>query len=102
MKTQEEIIKLYEEINSYEDYRKVFSIGYQKALEDNKDKKYTEEDIIKAIAYGQTTKQIDYHNDFINSLNKQIFCSCGNNRDIGNSIDENGIKYCLHCGYDVR
>jgi hypothetical protein len=34
-------------------------------------KKYTEEDLIKAIAYGQTTKQIDYHNDFINSLNKQ-------------------------------
>jgi lambda repressor-like predicted transcriptional regulator len=34
-------------------------------------KKYTEEDLIKAIAYGQTTKQIDYHKDFINSLNKQ-------------------------------
>jgi hypothetical protein len=34
-------------------------------------KKYTEEDIIKAIAYGQTTKQIDYHKDFINSLKKQ-------------------------------
>jgi hypothetical protein len=32
-------------------------------------KKYTEEDLIKAIAYGQTTKQIDYHNDFIDSLN---------------------------------
>ena len=31
-------------------------------------KKYTEEDIRKAILYGQTTKQIDYHNDFINSL----------------------------------
>jgi hypothetical protein len=39
--------------------------------QDNSDKKYTEEDIIKAIAYGQTTKQIDYHKDFINSLNKQ-------------------------------
>jgi hypothetical protein len=42
-----------------------------KLLEDMADKKYTEEDIIKAIAYGQTTKQIDYHKDFINSLNKQ-------------------------------
>ena len=39
--------------------------------QDMADKKYTEEDIIKAIAYGQTTKQIDYHKDFINSLNKQ-------------------------------
>jgi hypothetical protein len=35
------------------------------------DKRYTEKDIIKAIAYGQTTNQIDYHKDFINSLNKQ-------------------------------
>ena len=52
--------------------------GYQQCQEDvdwellvKLSKRYTEEDIIKAIAYGQTTKQIDYHKDFINSLNKQ-------------------------------
>ena len=49
MKTQEEIEKLNElskEINNNEDYRKVFSVGYIKALQDNVDKKYTEEDML--------------------------------------------------------
>ncbi len=44
-----------------------------------KDRKYTEEDIRKAILYGQTTKNIDYHDDFIQSLNKQYneqLCEC--------------------------
>ena len=52
-------------------YTVAYKKGYTQCQEDMADKKYTEEDIIKAIAYGQTTKQIDYHKDFINSLNKQ-------------------------------
>jgi hypothetical protein len=41
--------------------------GYNQALEDNKEKKYTEEDIYKAIQYG---REIHYTNDqpFIQSL----------------------------------
>jgi hypothetical protein len=77
MKTKEEIEQLADEwlaetpIKEWGGVENGFIIGYQKCQEDGKDKKYTEEDIIKAITYGQTTKQIDYHKDFINSLNKQ-------------------------------
>lgn len=33
---------------------------------------------------------------------KDIFCNCGNDKDIGNAIDGNGIKYCLHCGLNLK
>lgn len=35
------------------------------------DKKYTEEDMLKAFEYGKTIEPFDCFEDFINSLNKQ-------------------------------
>jgi hypothetical protein len=35
------------------------------------DKKYTEEDMMKAFEYGKTLQPFDCFEDFINSLNKQ-------------------------------
>lgn len=32
----------------------------------------------------------------------RIFCKCVNDKDIGNAIDSNGFKYCLHCGCDIK
>jgi hypothetical protein len=48
--------------------------GYNQALEDNKEKKYTEDDMIDAIIYGSslTTSNVKlYAHNYINSLNKQ-------------------------------
>ena len=42
--------------------------GYRQALEDNKEKKYTEEDMIQAFAYGRTLEPFDSFEDFIQSL----------------------------------
>jgi hypothetical protein len=28
-------------------------------------------------------------------------CNC-DKRDIGTALDENGIRYCMHCGYSVK
>lgn len=38
----------------------------------------------------------------VSGRSEQLFCVCGNDRDIGNAIDENGVKYCLHCGQDAK
>lgn len=32
----------------------------------------------------------------------RIICNCGDDRDIGNSRDDGGVEYCMHCGYDIR
>lgn len=48
-----------------------FVEGYQQCQEDNKDKKYTEEDMMKAFEYGKTLQPFDCFEDFIKSLNKQ-------------------------------
>lgn len=91
MKTKEQIEQLAEkdfndrqecghyelaDLKSRDYYYDGFINGYNQCQEDmdwellvKMAKRYTEEDIRKAILYGQTTKQIDYHNDFINSLN---------------------------------
>lgn len=51
------------------DREKFYIKGYTQALQDNKDKKYTEEDIYKAIQYG---REVHYTNDqpFIQSLSQ--------------------------------
>lgn len=41
----------YKEANTY-DFRKGYEVGYREALEDNKDRKYTEEDMIRAYRQG--------------------------------------------------
>lgn len=55
------------------DERKYFEFGYNQAVEDNKEKKYTEEDIRKAIS--ETRKGMlfidKYVNEFIESLQPQ-------------------------------
>lgn len=50
-----------------------FIIGYQKCQEDNKDKKYTEEDLRKAFYYGGKSAIDEYGSfeTYINSLNKK-------------------------------
>ena len=49
------------------DWKSGFHHGYNQALEDNKERKYTEDDIYKAIQYG---REVHYTNDqpFIQSL----------------------------------
>jgi len=74
MKTKEEIEQLA--FKSYGDgfLKGSFIHGYSKCQEDNKDKKYTEEDMIDAIIYGSslTTSNVKlYAHNYINSLNKQ-------------------------------
>ena len=92
MKTQEEIEKLAEK--EYREYpnnpldepawhynkdihchkkRKAFINGYTQCQEDNKDKKYTEEDMRRAMKYASeiTNNKMKYMEDYINSLNKQ-------------------------------
>jgi hypothetical protein len=32
---------------------------------------------------------------------KEDICNC-DKRDIGTALDENGIRYCMHCGYSVK
>ena len=44
---------------------------YTQCKEDIFDKKYTEEDMLKAFEYGKTIEPFDCFEDFINSLNKQ-------------------------------
>ena len=83
MKTKEEIEELgflkyprfitdpynpMEDDNTYE--RKIWIDAYTQCQEDNADKKYTEEDIYKAIDFGRCHSSMT-DRDFINSLNKQ-------------------------------
>ena len=42
----------YPESSQFYDYKEGFIDGYEQAVEDNKDKKYTEEDINKALSWG--------------------------------------------------
>lgn len=50
------------------DREKFYIKGYTQALEDNKDKKYTEEDLRKAFFNGGNMKEIEEFNSFIQSL----------------------------------
>jgi hypothetical protein len=85
MKTQEEIEQLaekhYTQITLSQ--RTAFKLGYTQCQEDMADKKYTEEDIRKAIQVGISAEAGDYpegwgyklgitlEDYYINSLNKQ-------------------------------
>ena len=78
MKTKEEIDELYHKCwddfsNKYDDNLHYYSFveGYTQCQEDMADKKYTEEDMLKAFEYGKTIQPFDCFEDFINSLNKQ-------------------------------
>ncbi len=92
MKTQEERIKIFEstvkntrfeQLSMSSDIGQGIIMGYTQCQEDNKDKKYTEEDIRKAIEVGVNAEAGDYpkgftyklgitlEDYFINSLNKQ-------------------------------
>ena len=82
MKTQEEIEQLAElsypiKNDIYTDLwseNKSFIKGYTQCQEDMADKKYTEDDLKKAMNYASqiTNNKIKYIEDYINSLNKQI------------------------------
>ena len=75
MKTQEEIKQLAKEkcttlYNGFFGYID----GYTQCQKDMVDKKYTEEDMLKAIIYGSSLTPSHaklYANNYINSLNKQ-------------------------------
>ncbi len=86
MKTKEEIKQLafleyprlindpynpMEDDNTYE--RQIWIDAYTKCQEDNKDKKYTEEDLRKAFYYGGKSAIDEYGSfeTYINSLNKK-------------------------------
>jgi elongation factor P--beta-lysine ligase len=78
MKTKKEIEQLAEKFynKSTSDFEIYllnigFVDGYNQCQEDNKDKKYTEKDMMKAFEYGKTLQPFDCFEDFINSLNKQ-------------------------------
>ena len=86
MKTKEEIQQLadqdfndrqecghYElaDLKSRDYYYDGFTNAYNQCQEDMVDKKYTEEDMLKAFEYGKTIEPFDCFEDFINSLNKQ-------------------------------
>ena len=88
MKTYTEIEKLADEVYPHTDMGKLkshigFINGYNKCQEDMANKKYTEEDIRKAIKVGVNAEAGDYpkgftyklgitlEDYFINSLNKQ-------------------------------
>ena len=53
--------------------RKAFVKGYNQCQEDMADKKYTEDDLKKAMNYASqiTNNKMKYIEDYINSLNKQ-------------------------------
>ena len=72
MKTEEEIEQLaqkhYTQITLSQ--RTAFKLGYTQCQEDMADKKYTEDDIYKAIDFGRCHSSMT-DRDFINSLNKQ-------------------------------
>jgi len=76
MKTQEEIEQLAE--NHYSQItlsqRTAFKFGYTQCQKDNKDKKYTEEDMKHAMFVTLISNNINSYKDikdYINSLNKQ-------------------------------
>jgi hypothetical protein len=83
MKPKDEIEKLAD--NWSDDYenganrdiaKRSYIAGYTKCEEDNKDKKYTEEDIKKTFMAGcqserRFSRRIDELDKYINSLNKQ-------------------------------
>ena len=77
MKTKEEIEQLAEEFtNGHYHYRgkDAFIHAYTKCQEDMADKKYTEEDMLKAIIYGSSLTPSHaklYANNYIKLLNKQ-------------------------------
>ncbi len=79
MKTKEEIEQLADEwltetpIKEWGGVENGFVIGYTQCQEDNKDKKYTEEDLRKAFYYGGKSAIDEYGSfeTYINSLNKQ-------------------------------
>ena len=80
MKTLEEIKQMAEEFTNensgHYHYRgkESFIKGYTQCQEDMADKKYTEEDMLKAIIYGSSLTPSHaklYANNYINSLNKQ-------------------------------
>ena len=88
MKTQEEIQQLSEkdfnnrqsaghyelaDLKSRDYYCDGFSNGYTQCQEDMADKKYTEDDLKKAMNYASqiTNNKMKYIEDYINSLNKQ-------------------------------
>ena len=61
-----------EDDNTYE--RKIWIGAYTQCQEDMADKKYTEEDMLKAIIYGSSLTPSHaklYANNYIKSLNKQ-------------------------------
>ena len=80
--TKEEIEQLAESIygkGKVEDYEEGFIDGYTHCQQDNKDEKYTEEDMLKcwntaftdAMNIDSETYKPIFYSDFINSLNKQ-------------------------------
>ena len=79
MKTQEEIVvkaKAYGESIGNKDGLSAYDyvMGYTQCQEDNKDKKYTEEDMLKlwnTLMVAMTNKNPIFFKDYINSLNKQ-------------------------------
>jgi hypothetical protein len=82
MKTQEERIKIFEstvkntrfeQLSMSSDTGQGIIMGYTQCQEDNKDKKYTEEDMRQAFIAGVDCENGNgkNFNQFINSLNKQ-------------------------------
>jgi len=57
----------------FKKFKKYFTLGYTQCQEDNKDKKYTEEDLRKAFYYGGKSAIDEYGSfeTYINSLNKK-------------------------------
>ena len=73
MKSKEEIEQLARKCGTrYNGYFGYIN-GYTQCQENNKDKKYTEEDLKKAMNYASqiTNNKMKYIEDYINSLNKQ-------------------------------
>ena len=107
MKTQKEIERIAESKYKYsgdvyiaeivQTKRVHFTKGYAQCQKDMADKKYTEKDIRKAILYGQTTKNIVYHNDFINSLNEEPDIICPKCKGVNEySETKNGDYKCAY------
>ena len=77
MKTKEEIEELVLEKFKNKMYNPFFNVafveGYTQCQEDMADKKYTEDDLKKAMNYASqiTNNKMKYIEDYINSLNKQ-------------------------------
>ena len=60
--------KAFEYTSASQAHRRGFIDGYNQALEDNKEKKYTEEDMWKAFEYGKTLDGYDWFGDLLESL----------------------------------